>query len=171
MALDPEEDRRRRAARARARYAANPEKYRAKSRAVYEADPGPTRERSADERARKRGEEPAPRRGASVVAQELRDTTPVPVAHTGDRAGFAWRDRAACIGMDTELFFPETTPAAEARAACLSCPVRAECLGFALAFPRTQMMGVWGGTSQHDRARIPRKSRAAVATKLPRNAD
>lgn len=43
-----------------------------------------------------------------------------------------WWRRAACLGMDPELFFAETGRAprrvAEAKTACASCPVVAQCL-------------------------------------------
>jgi len=39
---------------------------------------------------------------------------------------------------------------AEAKAICAGCPVRNECLAFAL---RTgQVDGIWGGTTTHERA-------------------
>jgi WhiB family redox-sensing transcriptional regulator len=49
-----------------------------------------------------------------------------------------WRDQAACLDEDPELFFPvgSTGPALEqterAKAVCADCPVRAACLDWAL---------------------------------------
>lgn len=51
-----------------------------------------------------------------------------------------WQDKAACSGMDVLLFFgsgkdasPEWESREEkAKAACASCPVRAQCLDYAL---------------------------------------
>ncbi len=43
-----------------------------------------------------------------------------------------WRDRAACAGTDTNLFFEDRDPAA-ALALCGRCPVRDGCLAAALA--------------------------------------
>lgn len=66
-----------------------------------------------------------------------------------------WLGSAACRSRDPELFFPvsPTGPAAErqvadAKTVCATCPVRAECLEFAL---RTrQVHGVWGGLSEQE---------------------
>jgi WhiB family transcriptional regulator, redox-sensing transcriptional regulator len=66
-----------------------------------------------------------------------------------------WRDRARCRDKDPEFFFPigTTGPAAlqvaEAKAFCGPCPVRSECLTWALE--TGQAVGVWGGTSEEER--------------------
>lgn len=66
-----------------------------------------------------------------------------------------WRQHAACRDCDTELFFPVgvTGLAVEhieaAKAVCATCPVRDECLEFALA--TNQESGVWGGTAEEER--------------------
>lgn len=58
----------------------------------------------------------------------------------------AWIDEAACRGMDREAFFPPgtllTATAQEALATCGRCPVRAECLAYAVD---TGSSGIWGG--------------------------
>ena len=72
----------------------------------------------------------------------------------------AWREHAACLGMDTEIFFPEGTPPKEAKLICSDCMVRPECLEFALDFSCT---GVWGGTTKAERARILRQRNEALA--------
>jgi WhiB family transcriptional regulator, redox-sensing transcriptional regulator len=69
-----------------------------------------------------------------------------------------WRHHAACRDFDPELFFPineqlpgEGVPAPcadqirEAKAVCANCPVRRECLDYALVTPRT--LGIWGSTT------------------------
>jgi WhiB family transcriptional regulator, redox-sensing transcriptional regulator len=66
-----------------------------------------------------------------------------------------WVRQARCIGVDPELFFPvgSTGPALAqveaAKAVCAMCPVRPECLTWALA--TGQDAGVWGGTSEEER--------------------
>ncbi len=68
-----------------------------------------------------------------------------------------WAGRAACLGMDTELFFPrraEQVPP-EVRDACNRCPVRGPCLDYAL--PRFDLLGVWGGTSALERKQMRRQ--------------
>lgn len=78
-----------------------------------------------------------------------------------------WPSRAACAGMDTELFFPSGpgVPAdPEAKAACATCPVRSECLGFALDHPRRASHGIWGGMTEDERtAERRRRARRRVA--------
>jgi WhiB family redox-sensing transcriptional regulator len=67
-------------------------------------------------------------------------------------------DDAACGEESVTVFFP-TTPAGEERALeiCGGCPVRAECLQFAVE--RQQRHGIWGGTTERDRRRMIRGRR------------
>jgi WhiB family redox-sensing transcriptional regulator len=63
-----------------------------------------------------------------------------------------WHERAACRGEDPDLFFPEagdTIATRKARAICARCPVRVQCLEFALAVP--EPWGTWGGKSERQR--------------------
>lgn len=64
-----------------------------------------------------------------------------------------WWCRAACRGMDTELFFPLNGDYGPVRAICLSCPVRLFCLEDALA-QEYDRYGFFGGTTPKDRARM-----------------
>jgi WhiB family redox-sensing transcriptional regulator len=62
-----------------------------------------------------------------------------------------WMKDAACAGTTAD-FFPErgqTIKVQEAKQVCAGCPVRAECLDFALRWNILQ--GVWGGASGRDR--------------------
>lgn len=69
-----------------------------------------------------------------------------------------WRKDAACKGVDADLFFPGyKNPAIEAKRVCANCQVKEPCLAFALKNPEEQ--GVWGGTTEKDRAEIRRKMR------------
>ncbi len=64
-----------------------------------------------------------------------------------------WARQAACRGADTTMWFPEPRqPADAAKAVCASCPVRDECLAYALA--SRQRFGVWGGLSEQERRRL-----------------
>jgi WhiB family redox-sensing transcriptional regulator len=71
----------------------------------------------------------------------------------------SWKREAACKDVkDTSIFFPvgitdEHTP--EALAICRACPVRVECLNYALAIITTE--GIWGGTNQRQREAIRRR--------------
>lgn len=69
-----------------------------------------------------------------------------------------WRQRAACRGLDPEIFYPATEDDAEAaKAICALCPVREACLEHALA--RRERDGVWGGLTERERRRILRQRR------------
>jgi WhiB family transcriptional regulator, redox-sensing transcriptional regulator len=69
-----------------------------------------------------------------------------------------WWDLAACHAGNAELFFPvsEVGPArlqvARAKAVCARCPVRQDCLDYAMT--THQVHGVWGGLSEEDRGRL-----------------
>ena len=83
-----------------------------------------------------------------------------------------WRHRAACRDVDPELFFPigETGPALlqieEARVVCLRCPVRRECLDWALEPGNGVTDGVWGGLSEEERRQLRRRGRVLAASTL-----
>ena len=80
------------------------------------------------------------------------------MALTTPRTDVRWRDDAACRGIDTDVFFPVTDEEAEeAKAICASCPVREECLEFALL--TRQEDGVWGGLTETERRRVRRRQR------------
>lgn len=72
---------------------------------------------------------------------------PVPLPEPGQgrpRTMLPDPSRAACLGEDPELFFPETQAQAEvAKSVCADCPIRRECLAGALL--RREPHGVWGG--------------------------
>src|SRR3954468_15767413 len=45
-----------------------------------------------------------------------------------------WQERANCLGVDPDLFFPERGASTkEAKAVCRGCEVRVECLEYALS--------------------------------------
>ena len=60
-----------------------------------------------------------------------------------------WQQRAACRGLDTEIFItPRGVKADRAKAVCAHCSVRRECSSFA---ERGNEVGTWGGRSLRDR--------------------
>jgi WhiB family transcriptional regulator, redox-sensing transcriptional regulator len=72
-----------------------------------------------------------------------------------------WRKRAACRGIDHDIFFPVTDEdAEEAKAICTMCPVRQACLEHALA--NREREGVWGGATERERRRIIRQRRKSA---------
>jgi WhiB family transcriptional regulator, redox-sensing transcriptional regulator len=84
-----------------------------------------------------------------------------------------WRAEGACRTADPDLFFPVAVGAvanrqiAKAQRICAGCPVRQQCLDFALRTP--EPAGVWGGTTPEQRTRA-RRARARRATRVPREA-
>ena len=71
-----------------------------------------------------------------------------------------WRKRAACTGIDPDIFDPaseDDLDAVEAKAVCAVCPVSAACLEHALSSRERE--GIWGGTTERERRRILRQRR------------
>jgi len=67
-----------------------------------------------------------------------------------------WQNRANCLGVDPDLFFPERGASTrEAKDVCKDCVVREECLEF--AFEEREVFGIWGGMSERQRRRIRRQ--------------
>lgn len=70
----------------------------------------------------------------------------------------SWRSKAACHGLDSQTFYPETDEEAEiAKDVCAVCSVQSACLEYALA--RREKDGVWGGCTERERRRIIRQRR------------
>ena len=76
---------------------------------------------------------------------------------------WGWQFEAACRGEDSSLFFApnyferkEQKDAREARAKaiCARCPVRAECLEYALRIREPH--GIWGGQNEFERRALLR---------------
>ena len=75
-----------------------------------------------------------------------------------------WRARAACKGMDPEHFFSSDDDGANkheraereaaAKAVCVKCDVRRDCLSYAIA--AGERYGVWGGMNAQERRAIAR---------------
>ncbi len=58
------------------------------------------------------------------------------------------------------MFYPATADEeAEALALCATCPVRTECLQYALR--NSENHGIWGGTTPEERRRMRRRPAAA----------
>ncbi len=75
-------------------------------------------------------------------------------------AQYAWRKFALCRDTDPDLFFPVGTTGQalvqidRARDVCNECPVKSDCLEFALE--TNQDSGIWGGTSEEERRQLRR---------------
>jgi WhiB family redox-sensing transcriptional regulator len=69
----------------------------------------------------------------------------------------AWQADAACRGRAVDTFFPGANEdLADIIAICRGCPVKTECLNYALEDP--SLKGVWGGTSARERSRLRRRA-------------
>ena len=86
------------------------------------------------------------------MSQVRRQTAVLP------RPNWGWQDSAACRGEDLMLFFGpdgERQPERDvrerkAKQVCASCPVRLECLNYAVARP--EKYGTWGGLNEDERS-------------------
>ena len=68
-----------------------------------------------------------------------------------------WKEQALCAETDPEAFFPEKGGSTrEAKRVCNGCPVRADCLAFALE--HDERFGIWGGLSERERRRLKRQA-------------
>lgn len=82
-----------------------------------------------------------------------------------------WRDGAACLHADPDLFFPigTTGPALrqvdEAKRICQACPARTPCLTWALG--QGVLSGIWGGATEDERHAIRRSAIAARTVLVP----
>jgi hypothetical protein len=67
--------------------------------------------------------------------------------------GLDWRVDARCAQTDPEIFYPDKGGNTnDAKRVCAGCPVRANCLEYAL--DRDERYGVWGGLSRKERERL-----------------
>jgi WhiB family redox-sensing transcriptional regulator len=71
-----------------------------------------------------------------------------------------WMKRAACAGMDYEVFFPERGQSViPAKTVCAQCTVGAVCLDYAMSI--NERHGIWGGTTEKER-RVLRRQRGST---------
>ena len=76
-----------------------------------------------------------------------------------------WRDRAACLDEDPELFFPIGNNVSallqieNAKAVCRRCEVVDSCMKWAIE--SRQDTGVWGGLSEDERRSLKRRDARA----------
>ncbi|MEO7397249.1 MAG: WhiB family transcriptional regulator, partial [Ilumatobacteraceae bacterium] len=77
------------------------------------------------------------------------------VYDSDDIQDMSWADLGRCAGIDPEVFFPgRGQDAAPAKALCRECPVRRQCLTWALQ--TGQKHGIWGGMTDNQRRRLKR---------------
>jgi WhiB family redox-sensing transcriptional regulator len=74
----------------------------------------------------------------------------------------SWRRAALCAETDPEAFFPEKGGSTrEAKRVCAGCPVRMQCLEYALG--NDERFGIWGGLSERERRRIRLQRRTPLS--------
>jgi WhiB family redox-sensing transcriptional regulator len=72
-----------------------------------------------------------------------------------------WQTLAECRGERVEMFIPDRGgPSARAKQMCARCPVKTECLRFALAIP--DLVGYWAGTNERERRRLRAQRRRTL---------
>jgi WhiB family transcriptional regulator, redox-sensing transcriptional regulator len=72
----------------------------------------------------------------------------------------SWEERARCSEYDPDIFFdPSARVERRAKSICAQCPVRLECLAYALGL-RAEF-GVWGGLNGKERSSMLRRTRRA----------
>lgn len=61
--------------------------------------------------------------------------------------------QASCLGLAPNLFFPRTGDSTkEAKQVCSTCPIRVECLDYAVT--AGEHHGIWGGASEKQRRQM-----------------
>lgn len=79
--------------------------------------------------------------------------------------GLDWQIDAPCAQTDPEVFYPEVGGSSrQAKVVCTGCPVRRECLEYALT--HDERFGVWGGTSERERRRLRSSPNQGARTNL-----
>ena len=68
-----------------------------------------------------------------------------------------WRRLALCLGQDPELWYPDGSAGVEGVAICCECPVRLDCLTWAVE--QNERDGIWGGVSARRRQRMRTEAR------------
>jgi WhiB family redox-sensing transcriptional regulator len=89
----------------------------------------------------------------------IRDGATLPAGYNGHaierpRQAATWKQHGLCVGLSPALFYPGAgdkgrRDAAAARKICAGCPVRMECLAFALS--NGEEFGIWGGATERER--------------------
>jgi WhiB family redox-sensing transcriptional regulator len=82
-------------------------------------------------------------------------------ALSAQRVEESWQVRASCRGPQASVFFPppqferkeeKLDRESRAKAICQSCPVKRECLDYAVAI--REVHGIWGGLNENERKHL-----------------
>ena len=76
----------------------------------------------------------------------------------------SWKEHGSCVDLDVNLFFPLPGPrlynqVQTAKRICADCPVREDCLEYAMTFVKGRYItlpGIYGGTTEQERWKLAR---------------
>lgn len=89
---------------------------------------------------------------SSRVALHVQHRNPA-APDLGSEPPYDWTIDALCSQVDPEIFFPDKGASTRpAKRVCSACPVRAECLQFAV--DHHERFGIYGGLSERERRRL-----------------
>jgi WhiB family redox-sensing transcriptional regulator len=92
----------------------------------------------------------------TTLSDAARLLSPQLLQDTRSDTARVWTTQALCVGADPEAFFPPgDAPGAEARAICAACPVRGQCLAYAIT--ADERFGIWGGLDPRQRRTVRRR--------------
>jgi WhiB family redox-sensing transcriptional regulator len=98
---------------------------------------------------------------SAARATPRRSSAAVAVSRPSWDEDIDWQTQAACRGADANLFFApphqeskeeRIAREAQAKAVCARCPVREQCLSFALV--TREPHGIWGGFNESERRQL-----------------
>lgn len=99
------------------------------------------------------------------AARPEEDAVALTWTRTHDWDAESWREKSLCRDSKIEVFFPVGTTGAAiemieaAKQICADCPVRRQCLEFAME--TGQEAGVWGGRTEDERRKARKPTVAA----------
>ncbi len=92
--------------------------------------------------------------GRSYLAMAVNDVT-LEIADPARRDPGSWRAESFCRKYPTRMWFGgDHRETVRAKAICAACVVQTQCLEF--AFDRADLLGIWAGTTPHERAEMRR---------------
>lgn len=88
--------------------------------------------------------------------------SPAPKTDRSKPPDLSWQEDALCAQTDANLWFPERgeNTAPLAKAICAECPVRIQCLNYAL--DNEERFGIWGGLAPRELIALRRKRREGM---------
>jgi WhiB family transcriptional regulator, redox-sensing transcriptional regulator len=90
-------------------------------------------------------------------------------ARASETTATPWRQFALCLNYQPDLWYSEeAADGVKAVRICAACPVRTDCLGWAIAHNET--IGIWGGVSARGRRRIRaerRQRETSISARIP----